>query len=393
MDAVTEAIINTSLLYITTHFGVNGVTFPKETPNFKLPIYKQDSWENQLVLQVMKKATAPSIYIVQDTLFAEYCLAFIEDYVVFIGPYRTRRLYQSQLSDDLIPGVAEKEKYLATYKTYPLISTDDLQLGIHIMWTSLYGTLSNYPYSILDMRKLKTDVFSATEAVAMEMVGHDSAKDKDLSFTMMAYVQQGNHSGAIRTYREIMHNRAETFVLINTIEGLTNIRILLSVAMHNVGIPTTVIESELNSLKIKGRYVTNISEAKAIAEQMIYSSCALVCKHTAGRYSPVIQIAMDYIHRNLSEEINLSQIAAEVSLTPNSLTSKFHNEVGMPPLTYITRCRMEQAANLLRNTQTSIQDISASIGIIDANYFARCFKKYSGMSPSEYRRKNRQSNE
>ena len=57
-------------------------------------------------------------------------------------------------------------------------------------------------------------------------------------------------------------------------------------------------------------------------------------------------------------------------------------------MVYINKLRMEQAQKLLRNTKLSIPEICYRIGIMDSNYFTRCFKKEYGMPPREYRKIN-----
>ena len=63
----------------------------------------------------------------------------------------------------------------------------------------------------------------------------------------------------------------------------------------------------------------------------------------------------------------------------------FKKKTGMSVTEYITDSRMKLAADLLRNTDKSISFISSAIGSTDDAYFSRSFKKYSGMTPSEYR--------
>ena len=52
---------------------------------------------------------------------------------------------------------------------------------------------------------------------------------------------------------------------------------------------------------------------------------------------------------------------------------------------YISSVRIEHAKNLLATTSAPIGSIALNVGIDDANYFTRIFKKFVGMSPTEYR--------
>jgi AraC family L-rhamnose operon transcriptional activator RhaR/AraC family L-rhamnose operon regulatory protein RhaS len=54
---------------------------------------------------------------------------------------------------------------------------------------------------------------------------------------------------------------------------------------------------------------------------------------------------------------------------------------------YLIRFRIQRAANLLKETTSSIADISAAVGITDQNLFSRTFKRITGISPRIYRTK------
>jgi AraC-like DNA-binding protein len=59
--------------------------------------------------------------------------------------------------------------------------------------------------------------------------------------------------------------------------------------------------------------------------------------------------------------------------------------MGMPPTQYLNGYRVEKAQTLLKNTDRSITDIALAVGFDDASYFARIFKKQTGMTPREYK--------
>ena len=102
-------------------------------------------------------------------------------------------------------------------------------------------------------------------------------------------------------------------------------------------------------------------------------------------YSPQIQRAISYINANLSMQLNIPDIADAVYLAVSSLTKKFKAETGMTLGTYITKCLMSEAEQLLLNTDASLQEISEKLGFGDQAYFGRWFKKRFGMTPSQYR--------
>ena len=67
------------------------------------------------------------------------------------------------------------------------------------------------------------------------------------------------------------------------------------------------------------------------------------------------------------------------------LIKRCKQETGITPNAYIRKVRMEAAAQLLRESPRSVQEISAEVGILDANYFVKLFKQEFGQTPSAYR--------
>ena len=68
-----------------------------------------------------------------------------------------------------------------------------------------------------------------------------------------------------------------------------------------------------------------------------------------------------------------------------SLSALFKKETGKPLTEYVTRKRVEHAAYLLRSTSMQVQTVAQQCGILDVNYFAKMFKRYTGKTPKEYR--------
>jgi AraC family L-rhamnose operon transcriptional activator RhaR len=81
----------------------------------------------------------------------------------------------------------------------------------------------------------------------------------------------------------------------------------------------------------------------------------------------------------------LVDLAARVPVSPSYLCRLFMRELGISPLHYLERRRLELTAQLLLEGELSISEISATAGWTDANYMARRFRAAQGMSPSRYR--------
>lgn len=93
-----------------------------------------------------------------------------------------------------------------------------------------------------------------------------------------------------------------------------------------------------------------------------------------------------YINDHLREKIPLEQLAHMIFLNPDYFSRLFTKIIGVRPVEYINRKRIEKAQLLLLTTQDSQEKIAWDVGFSDLSYFCRQFKKYTNMSPGRYRR-------
>ena len=74
-------------------------------------------------------------------------------------------------------------------------------------------------------------------------------------------------------------------------------------------------------------------------------------------------------------------------MNPNYFSEMFKRETGQNYIEYVTRARMRKAMSLLTETPAKISEVANSVGYEDLKYFNRLFKKFTGVTPSEYRSK------
>lgn len=95
----------------------------------------------------------------------------------------------------------------------------------------------------------------------------------------------------------------------------------------------------------------------------------------------------DYIRNNFEKDISLKTLAAEFSITPETVRRQFRKaEIGLTPGKLISRLRFQLATELLQNTNYSITEIGYRCGYKDPFTFSRAFRKAVGKSPSFYRK-------
>lgn len=113
-------------------------------------------------------------------------------------------------------------------------------------------------------------------------------------------------------------------------------------------------------------------------------------KGDSTREEPSIVEAMkEMIELNYMNDLNLSQIAEQYHYNLSYLSDLFKTKTGKSFLQYLTDVRMNKAVQLLDETPLSLSDIAELTGFSNASYFSTKFKKVFGISPSEYRQKDK----
>lgn len=104
------------------------------------------------------------------------------------------------------------------------------------------------------------------------------------------------------------------------------------------------------------------------------------------RLNAIVMSAKNYVDLNyMKEGLSLEEAARQAAVTPYYLSRLFHAEMGMTFTDYLTKVRMDQALQLLREG-LSIKEICFKTGYGDPNYFSRLFRKVFGVPPTELRR-------
>jgi AraC family L-rhamnose operon transcriptional activator RhaR len=100
---------------------------------------------------------------------------------------------------------------------------------------------------------------------------------------------------------------------------------------------------------------------------------------------PAVLDAMRMMEADPARQWMLTDLAHALHLAPGYLVRLFKAETGLPPMAYLSRHRVELAADQLLHTDLPISRIGESVGWPDQNYFARRFKSHYGLSASTYR--------
>ena len=119
------------------------------------------------------------------------------------------------------------------------------------------------------------------------------------------------------------------------------------------------------------RYLGQFRRAKASAEK------------------DIVEQAIHYMRENIENRITMAEVLRYVGYSQSHFSTVFKKKTGMSPLSYFNRLKVEHACKLLKTTDLKVNMICYKVGIEDPLYFSRLFSKVMGMSPTDYRLKER----
>lgn len=102
----------------------------------------------------------------------------------------------------------------------------------------------------------------------------------------------------------------------------------------------------------------------------------------------IIAMCKAYLADHYMEELSLELVAKRFFFSPAYFSSLFKSQTSMTFTEYVLQLRMEKAKQMLESGNRKIAEIALSVGFRDAGYFTRVFKRETGLSPEEFRKKD-----
>lgn len=108
----------------------------------------------------------------------------------------------------------------------------------------------------------------------------------------------------------------------------------------------------------------------------------------AGLRDPFVGKALSLLHALPAHDWTIEELGRKVGLSRSVLAERFMDLLGMPPMQYLAKWRMQIAARILCDGNANIASIAAEIGYESGAAFSRAFKKLVGVTPSAWRRRS-----
>ena len=117
--------------------------------------------------------------------------------------------------------------------------------------------------------------------------------------------------------------------------------------------------------------------------------CKVIIDNRSGKEiknSQIVEQAIAYMQEHFADpELTMNALADYLKVSSVTLAVEFKNEMDVRPSDYLSNLRMEKAKELLSTTNMLVREVSLAVGYEDDHVFTRRFKKYTGMTPGQYR--------
>jgi YesN/AraC family two-component response regulator len=100
-----------------------------------------------------------------------------------------------------------------------------------------------------------------------------------------------------------------------------------------------------------------------------------------------VERCLSYIHEHYTGDFGIESLAKSISVSPSYLLRLFKRRMRVTPMHYRNLVRIDKAKLLLLDRRFTVEEIAQHVGFDGARYFSRAFKKETGLSPSEFRKR------
>ena len=147
-------------------------------------------------------------------------------------------------------------------------------------------------------------------------------------------------------------------------------------------------EADLANGSPAGRiYTDSIGRALAAALMHLQGVLRSPMRYYRGGLSPVqLRRVSSFVHENLHEDVSLMQMAEEAKLSPAYFSQMFRQSTGVAPHQFVLRARVERAKELLVKEDARVLDVAIACGFQTQQHFARVFRAFCKMSPTQFRK-------
>lgn len=364
-------------------------TIPPEIDlGLRLMLFNTENYHS-ILENSMKDAKDRTIYRFFDEYDCKYIFMRLPDGTYFfIGPYLITvpdRNYIDALAKKLSLSETKKRQLVIYYTDLPFIEDENQLLTLaNTLGSTIWGTEDHYEFEyveyeirdrsvVIPILSKETDPYDAQVSLSVLESNYENEK------LLMDAVSTGKLHLVTTIASSVFNNGTEPRLadsLRNRKNYLIILKTLLRKAAEYGGVHPLHIHRLSSAYAQKIEMIRTIKESLILQENMIRDYCLLVKNHSLKRYSFYVGKAITLIHYDLTADLSLKSISAQLNVNSSYLSKLFHKECACTLTQYVNLRRIERAAAILLSGNRTIQDVAAESGFQDVTYFIRVFKKH-----------------
>ncbi len=356
-------------------------------------IYQRSFVENMVSI---KPAT---IYRMRNRFDCYYIYFLMPDQekIVFIGPYLAEAVANKtvlEIAERETMSMKQGQMLQQYYSMIPVLKEDShlfsiLEAFADLIWNGPQG----YTIETVDSRLTQQHSFSSDKK-------EGTSSEDDLFNMQVMESRYARENELMRAVSNGQIHRAEKLLssfssasfekrLSDPIRNLKNYCIIMNTLLRKAaeqgGVHPLYLDKCSSGFAYRIEQLASAAQVGTLMEEMATSYCRLVRKYKTEKYSSPVQKTIVCIDADLTQDLTLGKLAKLQNVSPAYLSALFKKETGRTLTDYVNQKRVDFAKTLLLSTDLQIQTIAQHCGILDIHYFSRVFKKYTGVTPKEYR--------
>lgn len=357
--------------------------------NFDAQYYAVGIFRIHQSLNYQERDMKDFLTMIKDTYFQKNCQTYLtrlhekQIVILFLGDYRNAKTFRKAIREGVETIGESMERYYD-------IKANCVIGGIYQDWSSIpdsYREALSVWRGILENPECV--VFYEDEIQQKKAEDGNFERPRELEQQLLIHIQMGQEEKAeeclydILRYYESMDVQLSDFVSVSLVEMVFDI----SGTMKKTGGPGQVWEDKNVVEYLKEHFAYgSLKDAQEVLCDYVVKCCRQFSSINKTQGDRIVFQVKELIEKNLAnEDFSLEMASRQLYFSQNYVRQIFKQITGESFMEYLIRRRMETAKELLKNTSYKILDVAMETGYSNQRYFASCFKKYYGCTPTEYR--------
>lgn len=265
------------------------------------------------------------------------------------------------------------------------------------LWCSvgnIYHSVSGIPvsyreaFAVWKSKLTESENIVHYDAVAEQAPGDQFSRPIELENRLLRLILSAEEDRAVACLRQIIDHYAGFCIRNPEFVSVSLVRLVFSISEVVRKANNGEVSEDTMVLDYLKHHFTQSSlwDAAAVLERYVRDACVPFRTLNGEHSDRLVSALKELIEKNLSDEnFGLESASRQMYFSSNYIRQLFKQKVGESFMGYLIRRRMETARSLLLDSTMQIQRIAEETGYSNSRYFASCFKKYYGCTPTECR--------